>query len=199
MCIINESMDASQKQILIAQVKQRHELMTAYLSEKDKRLLAASEAVTNGRGGDTIVSKETGISRGTISKGKKEIINARKTDNNANRVRKSGGGRKRLVDKNPALIKELDQLIDPAARRDPESPLRWTCQSTYKSSKVLRLKGYKVSQKSVYSLLQEMGYSMQSNRKIMDGKHNPDRDAQFHFINKKVKNCQADKQPVIKS
>ena len=100
--IINESMEASQKQILITQVKQRYELMTAYLSEKDKRLLAASEAVTIGRGGD------------------------------------------------------------------PESPLRWTCQSTYKLSKALRLKGYKVSQKSIYSLLQKMGYSMQSNRKIME-------------------------------
>lgn len=194
-CIIDESMDALQKQALIAQVKQRHELMIAHLSEKDKRLLVASEAITIGRGGDTIVSKATGISRVTISKGRKEIAN--ESGKNVNRIRKTGGGRKRLVDKDPALIKELDMLIDPATRGDPESPLRWTCKSTYKLSEALRLKGYKVSQKTVYSMLQEMGYSMQSNRKIMEGKQNPDRDAQFHFINKQVKSFQADRQPVI--
>lgn len=188
-------MDKSQKQAILAQVKQRHELMAAHLSEKDKRLLVASEAITIGRGGDIIVSQATGISRVTISKGRKEIKS--EAEKCANRVRKPGGGRKRLMDINPALIKELDMLIDPLTRGDPESPLRWTCKSTYKLAEALRLKGYTVSQKTVYSLLQQMGYSMQANRKIMEGKQNPDRDAQFHFINKKVKEFQSDEQPVI--
>lgn len=188
-------MDKLQKLTLLAQVKQRHELMSAHLSEKDKRLLVASEAITIGRGGDMIVSQATGISRVTISKGKKEIESG--AEKSGYRIRKAGAGRKRLMDKNPALIKALDMLIDPLTRGDPESPLRWTCKSTYKLSEALRLKGYTVSQKTVYSLLQEMGYSMQANRKIMEGKQNPDRDAQFHFINKKVKEFQADEQPVI--
>ncbi len=188
-------MNTSQKETLIVQVKQRYEFMGAHLSEKDKRLWAASEAATIGHGGDTIVNQATGISRVAISKGKKEIKG--NIDTVSVRVRKQGGGRKRLWDKNPNLVKELDILINPFTRGDPESPLRWTCKSTYKLSDALRLKGYEVSQKTVYSMLQEMGCSMQANRKIMEGKQNPDRDAQFHFINKKVKEFQANEQPVI--
>ena len=188
-------MDASSKQILISQVKHRYQFMCTHLTEKDKRLWAASESITIGHGGDTIVSQATGISRVTIMKGKREVKD--NINNRSNRIRKTGGGRKRLVDKNPALIKELDMLIDPLTRGDPESPLRWTCKSTYKLANALRLKGYKVSQKTVYSILHEMGYSLQANRKIMEGKQNPDRDAQFHYINKKVKEFQAGGQPVI--
>ena len=170
-------METQQKEDLINQVKQRYDLMAAHLSEKDKRLWAASEANTIGRGGDTIVCQATGISRVTIGKGKKELTG--KTDGAKKRIRKTGGGRKRLMDKNPALIKELDMLIDPLTRDDPESPLRWTCKSTYKLSEALRKKGHKVSQKTVYLMLQEMGYSMQANRKIMEGKQNPDRDGKY--------------------
>jgi len=188
-------METQQKEDLINQVKQRYDLMAAHLSEKDKRLWAASEANTIGRGGDTIVSQATGISRVTIGKGKKELTG--KTDGTKKRIRKTGGGRKRLMDKNPALIKDLDMLIDPLTRGDPESPLRWTCKSTYKLSEALRKKGHKVSQKTVYLILQEMGYSMQANRKIKEGKQNPDRDAQFNFIYEQVKEFQGDGQPVI--
>ncbi len=102
-----------------------------------------------------------------------------------------------MMDKNPALIKALDMLIDPLTRGDPESPLRWTCKSTYKLSEALCKQGHNVSQKTVYLMLQEMGYSMQANRKIMEGKQNPDRDAQFNFIYKQVKEFQGAGQPVI--
>jgi len=173
-------METQQKEDLISQVKQRYELMAAHLSEKDKRLWAASEANTIGRGGDTIVCQATGISRVTIAKGKKELTG--KTEVNQKRIRKTGGGRKRLMDKNPALIKDLDMLIDPLTRGDPESPLRWTCKSTYKLAEALRKTGHNVSQKTVYLMLQEMGYSMQANRKIKEGEQNPDRDAQFNYI-----------------
>ena len=131
----------------------------------------------------------------TIGKGKKELTG--KADGIKQRIRKPGGGRKRLVDKNPALIKDLDMLIDPLTRGDPESPLRWTCKSTYKLSEALRKRGHNVSQKTIYLMLQEMGYSMQANRKIKEGKQNPDRDAQFNFIYKQVKEFQGDGQPVI--
>jgi len=191
-------METQQKEDLIKQVKLRYDFMAAHLSEKDKKLWAASEANAIGRGGDTIVYQATGISRVTISKGKKELTGKAfsKTPKNK-RIRKTGGGRKRLVDKNPALVKELDMLIDPLTRGDPESPLRWTCKSTYKLSEALRLKGYKVSQKTVYLMLQEMGYSMQANRKIMEGKQSPDRDAQFYFIYNQIKEFQDNGQPVI--
>lgn len=188
-------METQQKEALIKQVKQRHDLIAVHLSEKDKRLWAATEANTIGRGGDTIVNKATGISRVTIGKGKKELSG--KPEGAKKRIRKIGGGRKRLMDKNPALIKDLDALIDPLTRGDPESPLRWTCKSTYKLSEALRKKGHTVSQKTVYLMLQELGYSMQANRKIKEGKQNPDRDAQFNFIYKQVKDFQSDDQPVI--
>ncbi len=102
-----------------------------------------------------------------------------------------------MMDKNPALIKKLDKLIDLLTRGDPESPLCWTCKSTYKLADALRFKGYKVSQKTVYTMLQELGYSMQANRKILEGKQNPDRDAQFHFINNQINEFQNCGQPVI--
>ena len=188
-------METQQKEDLIKQVQQRHDLIAVHLSEKDKRLWAASEANTIGRGGDTIVCEATGISRVTIGKGKKELSG--KPEGTSKRIRKTGGGRKRLMDKNPALMKDLDMLIDPITRGDPESPLRWTCKSTYKLSEALRKKGHNVSQKTVYLMLQELGYSMQANRKIKEGDQNPDRDAQFNFIYNRVKDFQENGQPVI--
>jgi hypothetical protein len=188
-------MSSGERQALISQIKQRHQVMYGYLSERDKRIWAASEAITIRRGGDTIVCEATGISRVTISKGKKEIKS--KTGISSDRIREAGGGRKRLTQKHPNIIKDLDIMIDPLTRGDPESPLRWTCKSTYKLAEALQAKGHRISQKAVYSLLQAMGYSMQSNRKKMEGKQNPDRDAQFYFINQKVKEFQKQGQPVI--
>lgn len=188
-------MSTEKRQELIFQVKQRHQVMCAHLSEREKRIWAASEAIAIGRGGDTIVSEATGISRVTISRGKTEVKGEFVVS--PGRIRKSGGGRKRLTKKHPNIVKDLDIMIDPLTRGDPENPLRWTCKSTYKLAEALQAKGHQVSQKAVYSLLQEMGYSMQSNRKIMEGKQHPDRDKQFHFINRKVKKFQRQGQPVI--
>ena len=189
-------MKPKQRQSLTFQIQQRHKVIYSHLSERGKRLWAASEAITIGRGGDTIVSNATGISRVTITKAKKEIEEG-KAGTEPIRIRESGGGRKRLVDSYPGIIKELDVMIDPFTRGDPESPLRWTCKSTYNLADALQSKGYKISQKAVYTLLQEMGYSMQANRKKMEGKQNPDRDAQFQFINAKVNHFQNYGYPVI--
>jgi len=192
--IIN-SMSPEKRQELISQVKQRHQIMMAYLPENTLRIWAASEAITIGRGGDTIVSEATGISRVTINKGKNEIKT--KKSNSSDRVRSCGAGRKRLTAKHPNILNDLDTMIDPLTRGDPESPLRWTCKSTYKLAEALKSKGHLISQKSVYSLLQEMGYSMQSNRKKMEGIQHPDRDEQFQYINDKVKEFQSKMQPVV--
>jgi transposase len=170
-------------------------MVSTNLSETGKRAWAASESIVIGRGGDTIVSNATGISRVTISKAKKEIKLGNREENR--RVRKKGGGRKRLTDRHPEIIAELDIMIDPFTRGDPESPLRWTCKSTYNLANALKEKGYKISQRTVYTLLQEMGYSMQANQKKLEGKQSPDRDAQFLFINTKVKQFQEKMQPVI--
>ncbi len=188
-------MSPEKRQELISQVKQRHQIMMAYLPENTLRIWAASEAITIGRGGDTIVSEATGISRVTINKGKNEIKT--KKSNSSDRVRSFGAGRKRLTAKHPNILNDLDTMIDPLTRGDPESPLRWTCKSTYKLAEALKSKGHLISQKSVYSLLQEMGYSMQSNRKKMEGIQHPDRDEQFQYINDKVKEFQSKMQPVV--
>ena len=123
-------MKPEQKETLIAQVKNRYDCVAPFLSERDKRILLAAESQTIGYGGDTIVQLATGISRITINNGKKQLDSGFKAADH--RIRKQGGGRKRLIDKNPDLAKELDKLIDPLTRGDPESPLRWTCKSTYK-------------------------------------------------------------------
>jgi hypothetical protein len=170
-------------------------MINAHLSERGKRIWAASEALTIGRGGDTIVSKATGISRVTICNGKEEIKNKGTID--VSRNRKRGGGRKYLWEVTPDLIKELDIMIDPFTRGDPESPLRWTCKSTYNLAEALQDKGYKISQKSVNRLMQKMGYSMQANCKKTEGKQHPDRDAQFCFISEKVRRFQQKGYPII--
>lgn len=136
----------------------------------------------------------TGISRVTIIKGKKELL---RTNKEPGRIRQNGGGRKRITSYDPLLLKDLDKLIEPYMRGDPESPLRWTCKSTYKLSEALNKAGHKVSQKTVYSLLQDLGYSLQSNRKKKEGNQHPDRNAQFNYINRMVKSFQKKNQPVI--
>lgn len=182
------------REALVIQVKQRHEAIYTHLSEKAKRIWAASEAMTIGRGGDTIVSEATGISRVTIAKGKAD---SKGNNESKDRIRKSGGGRKRLINTHPEIVKDLDKMIAPLTRGDPECSLRWTCKSTYNLSEALKAKGHQISQKSVYALLQKMGYSMQSNKKKMEGKQHPDRDQQFYFISAKVTKLQQRGQPVI--
>ncbi len=188
--MINEA-----RQALITEVGQRYSMVCRYLSERAKRIWAASEALTIGWGGNSIVCEATGLSRVTITKGKKEIQQG--IDQDTSRIRQKGGGRKKVTTHAPQLIKDLDALIDPCTRGDPQSPLRWTCKSTYKLSEALTEQGHQVCQRTVYSLLQELGYSLQSNRKVGEGKQHADRDAQFQYINGLVKRYQKRNQPVI--
>ena len=188
-------MKKDEKQATVAQIKHRYEIVEPHLTERSKRIWAVSEASAVGRGGITAVCEATGISRATIAKGKKELSSGVMPE--APRIRRPGGGRKKLTEHDPQLLHDLDALIDPCTRGDPQSPLRWTSKSTLKIAGALQTQGHVISARSVYTLLKELGYSLQSNRKTEEGTDHIDRDAQFKHINAEVKAFHARHQPVI--
>jgi Rhodopirellula transposase DDE domain len=175
--------------------------ISPYLNEKILRIWAAIEALSIPRGGITLVAKATGIARSTIHIGISELEHSHEKEesviNQSGRIRRTGGGRKKIVENNSDLKKDLELLVDSSTRGDPETPLKWTSKSTYNLAKELNAMGYRVSQRTVYTLLDDMEYSMQSNRKTKEGSDNPDRDAQFRYISEKVKQFQLRNQPVI--
>jgi transposase len=185
-----------------AMLQRKYELLRPYLDEVSIRLCAAADAIVLGRGGPSCVAKASGLSRTTIYAGLSDLgqgavvppVTATKT---TGRIRRPGGGRKRLTESNPKLLQDLDKLVDPITRGDPESPLRWTCKSTTKLTKELQAQGHQVSQRTVWALLDQLGYSMQSNRKTSEGTEHPDRDAQFLYIAKKVQEFQQVGFPII--
>ena len=179
----------------IGLIKKRFSYLASILDERLRRLFAAAEAMAIGYGGLTLVSRETGVSRAAIALGCKELKEQKKPD--SHRIRKKGGGRKRAVDKDPSLKKNLENLLEPVTRGDPESPLLWTCKSVRKLSQELNRMGHKTSHNLVAELLKEMGYSLQANKKTLEGTSHPDRNAQFEHINHKVKEYQASELPVI--
>lgn len=176
-------------------IKTRFESIAPFLDERLRRIFAAAEAMAIGYGGPSIVSREIGVSRAAIALGLKELKEPEKLD--TQRIRKIGGGRKRATDKDPTLREDLERLLESATRGDPESPLLWTCKSVRKLSGELNQMGHKVSHNLVAELLKDMGYSLQANQKTLEGSSHPDRNAQFEFINSKVKDYQANEQPVI--
>ncbi len=165
------------------------------LDERQRRVLSGAAAKMLGRGGTTAVARLASMSRNTVITGTQEIESGAATP--AERVRREGGGRKRLVDKDPDLLLELDDLVSPEARGDPMSPLRWTAKSTYKLADALCAKGFEISPKTVGDLLTEMGYSLQGTSKQKEGAQHVDRDAQFRYINDTAGRFLADGQPVI--
>lgn len=177
------------------EISKKFERLSEYLNEKSKRLWSANEAISIGWGGIEIVSKSTGLSRKTISNGIKEL----KLEVNTNqvRVRKKGGGRKKLKDKDINFEKDLKELVESSTRGDPESPLKWVSKSTRKLADELNKNGHRVSHVVVAETLRTMGYSLQANKKTKEGGNHPDRDKQFEFINDKTKEFQKNEQPVI--
>jgi transposase len=164
------------------------------LNERQRRILAASEAKAIGRGGVSTIAEITGMSRQTIYDGLKELGDYHRPD----RVRRSGGGRKKLKDVDPAIVKVLEEIVDPTSRGDPESPLRWTCKSVRKIAEALSDKGISISRQTVANILHELDYSLQANRKTSEGKEDhPDRDKQFQYINRSAKRLLRKSQPVI--
>jgi len=181
-------------------IQVKYEQLAPYLNETGIRIWAAVEAMSLGHGGLTSVSRATGLSRTTIHAGIDELEYSQTegfTVEDYGGVRRKGGGRKPVTEGDPTVITDLEQLIDPGTRGDPESPLRWTTKSTTKLAQELQAMGHQVSQRTVCRLLWEMGYSLQSNRKTQEGKSHVDRDAQFEQINQRVKQVQHQHQPVI--
>jgi hypothetical protein len=160
------------------------------------RLWAANEALSLGYGGVSAVSRATELSRTTIHAGIAELESA-SVAQEPNRIRRSGGGRRKLTDKDPGLLGALNKLVDPVTRGDPESPLRWTSKSTTRLAQELSTSGHPVSQRTVCDLLTGEGYSLQSVRKTREGAQHPDRDAQFQFLNAQVQAALKAGQPVI--
>lgn len=178
-----------------AVIRKKYEPLALLLNEHTRRLWAATEANALGYGGISIISRATGISRRAILVGIKEIEKGIVL--NDGRVRKQGGGRKSQIDHQPDLMHKLESLVEPLTRGDPESPLRWTIKSTRRLSEELSECGYTASSRLVATLLLQMGYSLQGNRKTLEGKQHPDRNAQFEFINDRVEKELRSSQPVI--
>jgi len=157
-------------------------------------MLAATQAVGMGYGGVSVVSRACGLSRVTITKGISELATPPLPEE---RIRRAGGGRQRLVIRDPGLTELLDSLVEPLSRGDPESPLRWTCKSTRVLAHELTDDQHPISHEKVAQLLRDLGYSLQGNRKTEEGVDHPDRDAQFRHINRAVRRALAQGWPVI--
>lgn len=183
----------------ISLIKEKFDSLSPYLNERALRIWCATEAKNHnkefGRGGSTAVHRATGISYPTIRAGLSELSNEK--DSHKNAIRRSGGGRKRITDKYPNLLQDLESLVEPLSRGDPESPLRWTCKSVRNLCEELKKMGYLLSFRTVCDLLGELGYSLQSNRKTKEGVSHPDRDKQFKYINRMVKLFQKSDLPTI--
>jgi transposase len=160
-------------------------MLIPFLNEQRRRLVTGAMAKVVGFGGISFVSAATGVSRRAIARGIEELDNPDAFD--SDRIRKEGAGRKKTVDTDPTLIQDLESLIEPVTRGDPESPLRWTYKSVRILSQELNQMGHQTSHRMVAELLHEMGYSLQSNQKTIEGCDHPDRDAQFEFINQQSK------------
>jgi transposase len=174
----------------------KFEVLARVLDERTRRLVAAAEAEALGFGGISVVAQASGLSRGTVIRGIAELKTATKPAR-GQRIRRKGAGRKRTVDQDATLKRDLEALVEPVTRGDPESPLRWTCKSVRQLASELKRTGHRTSHRMVAELLHQMDYSLQANRKTLEGSSHPDRDAQFHHISGKIREFQADRQPVI--
>ncbi len=179
-------------------IKKRYHSLEWALDERLRRLFAASEAKAIGHGGITLVWKATGVARGSIQQGLKELVDKpAEMESGSRRIRRVGAGRKTTVTEDAALLSALESLVEPVTRGDPESPLRWTCNRLRQVATELSGQGYIVSHTSIGGLLKKLGYSLQGNRKTLEGSDHPDRNAQFEYINARVEEALRKGQPVI--
>ncbi len=180
-------------------VRKKFAMLEPIFDEHARRLWAAAEAQVYGYRGISIVARATGLSRTTIHQGMKDIeeLRGKKALEKGRRIRASGGGRKPIGEYDPTLRQAIERLVEPTTRGDPESPLRWTCKSTRQLAATLQAQGHTVGRQKVADLLTDLGYSLQANRKTKEGADNPDRDAQFNYINEQVVAFLQCNQPVI--
>lgn len=178
-------------------IKKVFDALQPVLNERSRRLVAAAQAQALGRGGVAVVARAAGVARSTITLGIQELTVAPSALSGEHRVRRPGGGRKPLTEHDPTLLRDLEALVEPSSRGDPESPLRWTCKSLSKLAEALGKRGHRISARKVGDLLRELDYSLQSNRKTKEGASHPDRNAQFEHINAQALAFQQRGQPVL--
>jgi transposase len=175
-------------------LQKKYESIFPLLNERQRRVIAAADALVLGRGGVSQVARASGLSRTTIHRGMAELD---ENDPVGPRIRQTGGGRKSVVDHTPDILTALEALVEPDTRGDPMSPLRWTCKSTRQLAAALERQGYSISPPTVARLLHGLGYSLQANTKTLEGTSHPDRDQQFRYINTQVKRYLKNQRPVI--
>lgn len=180
----------------IAAIKLRYDAVSPVLDERGRRRFAAAEALAAGWGGIAAVSAATGIARSTIGYGLRELRGTAQ-DSALGGIRRKGAGRKPLTQTDPTLLRDLEGLVDPATRGDPMSPLKWTSKSLRNLAAALCAMGHRVGHDVVGTLLKGLGYSLQANRKTLEGSGHIDRDAQFRHIAETVKDAIAAGQPAI--
>src|SRR5881628_2043501 len=165
-------------------LKRKFRTAWPHLDERTRRIMAATEAVSLGFGGVSLVSRACGLSRKSIHKGIHELQEGKPL---VGRIRRPGAGRKSITESDPGLVQALEGLIDEQTRGDPESALRWICKSTRAIAEELREQDHPISYVKVAQILHGLDYSLQGNRKTEEGDDHPDRDAQFRHINRAVK------------
>jgi Rhodopirellula transposase DDE domain len=177
----------------------RFKAVASHLNERQRRLLLAAEAKELGRGGVTALARLTGAARSTIQAGLRELAHESvEVSGPPDRTRRPGGGRKKVTVIDPGLASAIEALVDPDARGDPESPLRWTLKSTRNLADELTARGHPTSSRTVAHVLEDdLGFSLQANRKTVEGKQHPDRDAQFRYINEQVRSYTRRREPVL--
>ena len=180
-------------------LKNRYDTISKHLDEKSRRLWLGNEALAFGRGGITYVAENTGVSRNTVTKGQIEVQQLPKKilTGGDERIREKGGGRKNLIQNDPELIHDLYQCIEPFIRGDPESSLLWTTKSLRDIADELNEKGHVISYRTVGTILDELDFSLQANKKTDEGRSHEDRDQQFLFIYNRCNEFLKENEPVI--
>jgi hypothetical protein len=182
-------------------IREKFEALAPAMDERMMRLWVAAEALALGPGGAAIVTRATGIGRARIRSGMhdlKELSTHPPAERpTQQRIRRPGGGRKRLTETDPTILNDLESFVEPLTRGDPESPLRWTCKSTRKLAIELVQRGHQVGATKVGYLLWDLGYRLHANAKTLEGKQHPDRDAQFEYINEQAEAFLTRHAPVI--
>ena len=183
-------------------IRRKFAALDPLLDERSRRIWAATEAKALGWGGVSLIAAATGIARNTVHAGVRELsqgVRAGKVraDSGVGRIRRPGGGRKRMTEVDPELRDVLEALVEPETRGDPMSPLRWTCKSTTQLAAALSEDGRAISERTVAALLHDMGYSLQGTAKTREGSSHPDRDEQFRYIARQTKLFQKRGAPVV--
>lgn len=179
----------------LERIRAKYEALSASLTERSRRLWCATEAMDIGWGGIRLVSKATGVAELTIWRGTQEVKSGDAPP--LGRVRRPGGGRKKVIETDATLLQDIDSLVEPTVSGNPENPLLWTSKSVRKLAAELRAMGHNICPRTVVDVLRDAGYTLQGNCKAQEDRSHPDRDGQFRHINRTVLAFQRQHQPVI--